>query len=259
MYAHSIVAGILSIAALSTAAPLTGRSQPGSYTYNNGTSTTTARPMSTGTSSNGSSYGYPNGTSYSTPPHPAATGSGSSSPYNAPGNGNQDQPIATILPDFTSQYTVSTGAVAFHTSRGLVSRSHGNNGNDMTTLVTFELDTMYSGNQCQLVFDLGSDPTSYVTGTGKAQLFTSLAPATADSESWPSGNLRNQALGTIDVKAYGRASWEAGSGPGANVDGKFPCSLITGQIYGGEIVPVGDEDTISWTAGHGDGPKILVF
>ncbi|RJE17125.1 hypothetical protein PHISCL_10538 [Aspergillus sclerotialis] len=118
---------------------------------------------------------------------------------------------------------------------------------------------MYSGNQCQLVFDLGSDPTSYVTGTGKAQLFTTIAPATADSESWPSGNLRNQALGTIDVNAYGRASWEAGSGPGATVEGKFPCSMIAGQIYGGEIVPVGDEDTISWTAGKGDGPKILVF
>ncbi|KIW26611.1 uncharacterized protein PV07_06430 [Cladophialophora immunda] len=233
MYAQSIVAGILSIVALTSAAPLTARSQSGSYSYNNGTSTRTAPPMS--------------------------TGSGSGSPYNVPSYGNQGQPIATIIPDFTSQYTVSTGAVDFHTSRGLVSRTHSNNGNDVTTLVTFELDGMYSGNQCQLVFDLGSDPTSYVTGTGKAQLFTTIAPATADSESWPSGNLRNQALGTIDVNAYGRASWEAGSGPGATVEGKFPCSMIAGQIYGGEIVPVGDEDTISWTAGKGDGPKILVF
>ncbi|KIX94323.1 uncharacterized protein Z520_10033 [Fonsecaea multimorphosa CBS 102226] len=259
MYAQSIVAGILSIAALCSAAPLAGRSQTGSYSYNNGTSTTTAWPMSTSSSNHTAPYGYNNGTSSSTPPHPTTTGSWSGSPYNGPSSSNQNQPIATILPDFTSQYTVSTGAVDFHTSEGLVWRTPYNNGNDITTLVTFELDAMYSGNQCQLVFDLGSDGTSFVSGTGKAQLFTSLAPATADSESWPSGNLRNQALGTIDVNAYGRATWEAGSGPGATVQGKFPCSMIAGMIYGGEIAPVGDEDVITWTAGQADGPKILVF
>jgi hypothetical protein len=233
MYTQSIVAGILSIAALTSAAPLNARSQSSSYSYTNGTSTTPSGPMT--------------------------TGSGSGSPYNPPSYGGQGQPIATVLPDFTSQYTASTGAVDFHTSRGLVSRTHSNNGKDITTLVTFELDQKYSGNQCQLVFDLGTDYSSYVTGTSKAQIFTSLAPAEADSESWPSGNLRNQNLGTIDVNAYGRATWEAGSGPGASVEGKFPCSLIAGHIYGGEIVPVGDEDTISWAVGRGDGPKILVF
>ncbi|EXJ75513.1 uncharacterized protein A1O5_00019 [Cladophialophora psammophila CBS 110553] len=259
MFAHSIVAGILSIAALTSAAPLTVRDQAGGHSYNNGTSTTTARPMSTGSSINDAPYSYPNGTPYSTPAHPMTTGSRSGSPYNVPSQSNHDQPIATILPDFTSQFTVSSGAINFHTSRGLVSRTHSSNGNDVTTLVTFELDEKYGGNQCQVVFDLGPDPISYVTGTGKAQLLTSLAPATADSESWPSGNLRNQYLGTIDVNAYGRASWEVGSGPGATVEGRFPCSLIAGHIYGGEIVPVGDEVTISWAATQGDGPKILVF
>jgi hypothetical protein len=204
MYAQSIVAGLLSLAALSTAAPL------------------------------------------------------ASSPI-VQRQPQGQQPIASILPDFTSQYTSSTGAVDFHTSRGLVSREPWNGGKDITTLVTFELPSQYSGNQCQLVFDLGNDPSGYVTGTGKAQLFTSLAPADMDTSTWPNGNLRNQHLGTVQVNAYGRAVWEAGSGPGASVDGMFPCSSIAGMVYGGEVVPVGDSDTISWAAGSGDGPKILVW
>lgn len=228
MYAQSIVAGLLSIAALTSAAPLTARTQSSTYTYN-GTSTTTSSTL----------------TSTSAPA--------------APPNVQGQQPIASVLPDFTSQYTASTGAVDFHTTRGLVSRGPQNGGRDITTLVTFELPSQYSNNQCQLVFDLGNDPTSYVTGTGKAQLFTSLAPADKDTSTWPSGNLRNQDLGTIQVNAWGRATWEAGSGPGASVEGRFPCSDIAGKIYGGEVVPVGDSDTISWAAGNGDGPKILVW
>jgi len=211
MYTRSIIAGILSVAVVATAAPLITR-QSNAYT------------------SNGASSGQP-----------------------------QAQPIATVLPDFTSQYTASTGALDFHTTRGLVSRFPQNGGKDVTTLVTFELSSQYSNNQCQFVFDMGNDSTGYVTGTGKAQLFTSLAPADQDTSTWPNGNLRNQNLGTINANAYGRATWDAGSGPGASVDGKFPCSEIAGYIYGGEVVPVGDADTISWVAGSGDGPKILVW
>ncbi|KAJ9612630.1 hypothetical protein H2200_004227 [Cladophialophora chaetospira] len=217
MYTQSIVAGLLSIAALTSAAPLTARTQSNAYPSSNDTSISPAPPSV------------------------------------------QAQPIASILPDFTSQYTASTGAIDFHTSRGLVSRSPQNGGADITTLVTFELPEQYANNQCQLVFDFGSDSSSSVTGTGKAQLFTSLAPADQDTSTWPSGNLRNQNLGTIQVNAYGRATWEAGSGPGASSNGQFPCSAIAGKIYGGEVVPVGDVDTISWAAGLGDGPKILVW
>jgi len=231
MYTQSIVAGLLSIAALTSAAPLTARSQSGAYPSSNGTTV------------------MPNLIPSAPMTPPAA-----STPV-AP----QTQPIASVLPDFTSQYTSSTGAIDFHTTRGLVSRSPQNGGADVTTLVTFELSEQYANNQCQLVFDFGSDSSSSVSGTGKAQLFTSLAPADQDTSTWPSGNLRNQNLGTIQVNAYGRATWEAGSGPGATADGKFPCSAIAGKIYGGEVVPVGDVDNISWAAGLGDGPKILVW
>jgi hypothetical protein len=242
MYTQSIVAGLLSIAALTSAAPLTARTQSGTYPPANGTYTSPSAFVTTPTVS----------------PNLAPTAPSSPPAASTPASPYGQQPIAALLPDFTSQYTASTGAVDFHTSRGLVSRSPQNGGSDITTLVTFELPEQYANNQCQLVFDLGGDYSSSVSGTGKAQLFTSLAPADKDSSTWPSGNLRNQHLGTIQVNAYGRATWEAGSGPGASVEGKFPCSAIAGKIYGGEVVPVGDVDYISWAAGV-DGPKILVW
>jgi hypothetical protein len=166
MYTQSIVAGLLSIAALTSAAPLTARTQSGTYPPTNGTSTSPSAFLTTGTVS-------PN-LAPSAPSSPPAA-STPASPYG-------QQPIAAILPDFTSQYTVSTGAVDFHTSRGLVSRFPQNGGNDITTLVTFELPQQYANNQCQLVFDLGGDYSSSVSGTGQAQLFTSLAPASARSK-----------------------------------------------------------------------------
>jgi len=216
----TIFAAILSLGALVNAAPLIARSQSGSYS--NTTTVTPAPPASTG---------------------PSVV------PY--------AQPVATIYPDFTSQYNSKTGAVDFHTTRGLVSRSPTNGGADITTLVTFVLGNQYKSNTCQLVFDLEA-PSSKVSGSHSAQLYTSLAPAGADSETWPSGNLRNQNLGAIDIVPHGRASWEAGSGPGATANGFFPCSAITGQIYGGEIVPQGDAVEISWPAGQ-DGVKIIVW
>ncbi|KIW25631.1 uncharacterized protein PV07_08797 [Cladophialophora immunda] len=168
-----------------------------------------------------------------------------------------DEPVAIIYPDYTSQYNSATGAVVFHTAQGHVSRSSKNNGADISTLVTFEFDQKYADNQCQLVFDLFNS-TSTLSGSKKAQLYASLAPAYADASSWPSGNLRDQALGSIDVIKGGRATWQAGSGPLAPVNGSFPCSEIAGGIYGGEVVPQGDEVEIKWPAGY-DGVKVLVW
>uniref|UniRef100_A0A1D1ZBA3 Ubiquitin 3 binding protein But2 C-terminal domain-containing protein n=1 Tax=Anthurium amnicola TaxID=1678845 RepID=A0A1D1ZBA3_9ARAE len=226
----TIAAGVLSGALLSEAAPLVARSEPSSYSY------TTPVPSTT------------------TAAAPAYTSSGA--PYTGPAV-PYSQPVAVVFPDYTSQYNSKTGAVDFHTARGLVSRSPTNGGADITTLVTFSLGTQYSSNMCQLVFDL-TDPSSWVSGSKQAQLFTSLAPANTDSSAWPSGNLRNQELGSIDIVPGGHATWEAGSGPGATVNGFFPCSAIAGQIYGGEVVPQGDSVEVSWPAGR-DGVKIIVW
>lgn len=167
------------------------------------------------------------------------------------------QPVAQLFPIYTSHYNVGTGAVTFHTSTGLVSRSPTNGGQDTTTLVTFALDAQYSSHLCQTVFGLGN-PASTATGSMQAQLFTSLAPATASTSTWPSGNLRNQDMGSIQVVLGGWATWLPGTGPGATSNGFFPCSDIAGQLYGAEVVPQGDTVQISWPAGI-DGISILVY
>ncbi|KAK5048361.1 hypothetical protein LTR84_006031 [Exophiala bonariae] len=162
-----------------------------------------------------------------------------------------------VYPSFTSQYNAKTGAVTFNTTSGLVSRNPQNGGADISTLVTFALDTKYSTNKCQLVFDL-TDSKSSVSGTGKAQLYSALAPAYTSASSWPSGNLRDQDLGSIVVVKGKRATWDATAGgllAGSN--GTFPCSDIAGAIFGGEIVPRGDTVEIKWPT-LVDGIKILV-
>jgi hypothetical protein len=165
-------------------------------------------------------------------------------------------PIATIYPNYTSQYNGKDGSVDFHTAQGLVSRNPQNGGADWSTLVTFEVPEIYSTNKCQIVFDL-TNSSSSVNGSKQADLYTSLAPAYEDAASWPSGNLRDQHLGSINVVKGGRATWVSGSGPGATANGTFDCSVAAGLIYGGEIVPKGDTVEIKWPSGY-DGVKIIV-
>lgn len=224
----AVLGGLLASSMLTQAAPLTARQN---HAYDN--TTTTAD----------TTY-----TSGSAPFEGGAVYTGPSGEYPAP--------IAQIFPEYTSQYNVGTGA-HFHTSQGLVSKSPTNGGADITTLVTFEVPAEYSSNWCQVAFTL-ENAGSWASGSLQAQLYTSLAPATTDASSWPSGNLRDQFLGSIDIVVGGEASFEAGSGPAATSHGFFPCSLIAGQVYGGEIVPRGDSVQISWPAAQ-DGIKIVVY
>jgi len=159
--------------------------------------------------------------------------------------------VATILPLYTSQFNGRTGA-HFHTQQGLVSKAATN---DISTLVTFWVGSEYADNDkyiCKVVFDT-TLPSSTATGSRAADLWTSLAPAGADAASWPSGNLRDQLLGRVVATAGGRAAVDP------TVTGSFviPCANIAGKLLGGEVVPVGQEDSISWTAGV-DGPKIII-
>jgi len=216
----AVFAAILSACTLSSAAPL-NQARQYSNTTSNATAVTTA-PASTATSM----------------------------PWSLP--------VQTILPEYVS---IFEGHVGPHSARGLVSRHPNNGGVDTSTLVTFELPAFYASNTCQLVFDL-TDSSSSAVGSStplRAQIFTSLAPAGVSASSWPTSNLRDQELGSIDIVAGGRAIWETGSGSAvAARNGVFPCSAIAGQIYGGEIVPQGDDVEISWPATT-DGIKIIVW
>ncbi|EFQ95950.1 hypothetical protein PTT_04037, partial [Pyrenophora teres f. teres 0-1] len=80
--------------------------------------------------------------------------------------------------------------------------------------------------------------------TAQFDVFTALAPAAGSTSSWPSGNLRDQHLGRMTVQRGGAATWV--SGFPALVQA-FPCPA--GKTYGGELVGVGDVDSIEWLAG----------
>lgn len=163
-----------------------------------------------------------------------------------------------VYPSYTSQYNAKTGAVTYNTASGLVSRSPQNGGADISTLVTFELDYKYAANKCQLVFDLTNSSSSVSGSGGNAQLYTALAPPGASASSWPSGNLRDQDLGSIHVVKGKRATWDTTAGGLlASVNGTFDCSDIAGEIYGGEVVPRGDSVEIKWPALF-DGIKVIV-
>ncbi|KAF2268658.1 hypothetical protein CC78DRAFT_529672 [Lojkania enalia] len=151
---------------------------------------------------------------------------------------------AKLTPAAISQYTVNTGAINYDTTKGLVSKP--GNGNDITTLVTFNIPALPSGTKCSLAFYLPPDSSSIATGSKKLDIFSSNGPAPGSRSTWPPGNQRNQHLGRWNVVVGSDASWESG----------FP---ITGQSfdcpvagsYGYEVVGVYDLDRVEWDGGVG--------
>lgn len=154
----------------------------------------------------------------------------------------------TIRPSFTSQYEVSTGAVRYASSEGKIFKD--GKTTDVTALLTFAFPEESRGKTCSFHFDLDSSSDA-VSGSGQFDVFISQAPATKDSDSWPSGNLRDHHIGRMSAKMNGEAAWI----PGFPVFGQaFPCPA--GERYGGELVGAGDADHIEWLA-NTSGPYIL--
>ncbi|KAH6644828.1 hypothetical protein C7974DRAFT_384364 [Boeremia exigua] len=157
------------------------------------------------------------------------------------------EPSNIIRPAVTSQYEVSTGAVHYDVTSGKIFKD--GKTTDITTLLTFEVPAESAGKICTFHFDLDSSAT--VSGSAQFDVFTSLAPAEADSSSWPSGNLRDQYVGRMAATVGGSATWV----PGFPTFGQsFLCPA--GQTFGGELVGTGDADVIEWLAGS-TGPYIM--
>jgi hypothetical protein len=153
-----------------------------------------------------------------------------------------------IVPTTISQYTVWTGAINFNTGAGKIFK----NGlvSDITTLSTFNIPSAAAGRTCELHFVL--DSTSTLSGSGQFDVFTSLAPATTSTTTWPSGNLRDQYVGRMTAVADGEATWT----PGFPSVPTFPCPA--GQLLAGELVGTGDVDDIEWSQSTA-GPYILFY
>lgn len=156
-----------------------------------------------------------------------------------------------IVPTTISQYSVWTGAVNFNTGAGKIFK----NGrvSDVTTLATFDIPRAASGMTCELhfVLDGGASP-STLSGSAQFDVFTSLAPATTSTTTWPSGNLRDQYVGRMTALAGAEAVWADGF-PNVRT---FPCP--GGELLAGELVGTGDVDDIEWIQSSA-GPYILFY
>jgi len=150
-----------------------------------------------------------------------------------------------------SHYNVWTGAIDHDVATGLVQKTNGPEP-DITTLATFAFPASTAGRECQLMFPL--DASSTATGSRRAQVFSSLAPAEQDTESWPPGNLRDQHLGDVVFSVPGGAEWEATYNDYAR--GRFPCPADFSLAL--ELVGRWDEVTIKWTQGAA-GPYVKVY
>lgn len=164
-----------------------------------------------------------------------------------PGPPAQVSTPSVLFPSATSLYNVWTGAVTFGSPVGLIQKT--GTTPDITTLVTFDFPSSLAGKTCEFAFILDSTATS--TGSQRADVFDSLAPADHSTTTWPNGNLRDNHLGRIFAPAPGTATLEQAY----NGAPKFPCPA--GQTLGAELVGVYDVDKISWNVLLA-GPQVLV-
>lgn len=136
---------------------------------------------------------------------------------------------------------VWTGAVHYNTTNGKIFKN--GKTTDITTLLTFTVPAATAGLMCEFHFYL--DPTANVSGTGTFDVFSSLAPATHSTTTWPNGNLRDTYGGRLKVSKPGDAVFLAGYG---NEGQLFPCPASA--TYGAELVPTGDADDIGWAGAY---------
>jgi hypothetical protein len=151
-----------------------------------------------------------------------------------------------LEPTDISQYTVGTGAIDFDVTTGKIYKADNDNGNSITTLVTFQFPPESAGKTCSFTFQL--DPTATVTGSGLFDVFTSLKPADHDTSTWGPGNQRDQNVGRMRAVVNGPASWVT-----IFLGDPFPCPAGTKKGY--ELVGVYDNDNIEWNNAI-TGPRI---
>jgi hypothetical protein len=137
-------------------------------------------------------------------------------------------------------YSVRDGAISA-TSHGEVYKNDGNQGKDITTLLTFTYPSASEGLQCQFEFYL--DSTASVSGSKKLDLFTSNSPAPGPTSGWGPGNQRNIHLGRLSVEVDSYATWDATYS--TYLTEKTPCKA-PGTTEGFELVGVYDNDSITW-------------
>ncbi|KAK3682053.1 hypothetical protein B0T22DRAFT_444301 [Podospora appendiculata] len=147
-----------------------------------------------------------------------------------------------IAPTTLYTFNVGTGAINCTNTGGLVSKSHTNGGNDITTLITFTYPPESAGKTCTLQFFLAGPDVS-LDGTGQIDVFSILAPAPGCTDSWPPGNGRNIHLGrwNVDISQYATWDWTSSS----YLTQPTTCAA-PGTVEAYEFVGVGDYDLVQW-------------
>jgi Ubiquitin 3 binding protein But2 C-terminal domain len=153
-----------------------------------------------------------------------------------------------IYPFATSLYAVWTGAITYGSTYGLIQKTQ--TSSDISTLVTFSFPASTQGKNCAFNFILSN--TATVTGTGQADVFTTLANPTGSTSSWPPGNQRDLDLGRIQAVIGGPATSVM------DFTGQNPIPCPAGQTITLELVPTGDLDMIKWDV-LSEGPEVDVY
>ncbi|OAL47807.1 hypothetical protein IQ07DRAFT_104452 [Pyrenochaeta sp. DS3sAY3a] len=168
-------------------------------------------------------------------------------------------PGSFITPSAISIFHVSNGAIAYNSDKAEVSRI---NGQDTTTLVTFDLNARAppAGATCYIKFYHDASDT-YATFSGygspaQIDIFRSLQPAPSTSTSgWGPGNQRDTFQGRLEP-VYKSSANDGFAKVVENVFPKtsagFPCPQVgeyrvKGGLVGFEVVPTGTSSSVQWT------------
>ncbi|KAF2111167.1 hypothetical protein BDV96DRAFT_582701 [Lophiotrema nucula] len=158
----------------------------------------------------------------------------------APVASEEKRAPTTIKPIVISEYYVKTGRIAYNLQHGHIYKTSPNNGDDRTTLVTFDIPASAAGKTCSIGLDLDG-PTSTLTGSKLVDVYTSLAPAPGNRNAWGPGNQRNLAYGRLSVVDGGSATWKSD----VPAPGKAFACPPKGR-WAIELVGVYDDDEVVW-------------
>lgn len=149
--------------------------------------------------------------------------------------------IVALAPKVISNYEVSTGAVLFNLESGKIFKSTAQPpASDISTLLTLTIPSESAGLTCSFTF--------YSVGAaGSFNVFSSIAPATQDTTTWPSGNLRDQDMGRVTMNTDSNAVVDASLPIEQQAPLTFPCPA--GKTLGLELVGAGDNVDIEWLQG----------
>ncbi|KAH8429375.1 uncharacterized protein LDX57_007039 [Aspergillus melleus] len=172
-----------------------------------------------------------------------------------------------LYPYRTYRYWVQSGVFKEDPQDQLLVLKNGNQAEETTTIVTFDISPDLQGRRCKLLFDLWERDVS--TGSQQADVFTATKPTGAQAKEDGEVSVqavaaaskevaevivqsRDEHIGRIKVAAPGVAEWVM------SYDGYPEFDCPAGEMAGFEFVGVNDQVAIRWDIGV-TGPRVQVL